>query len=147
MLEEIIRNKMVCAMKDKNIDAKNVYSMLLDKLVSARKEKKTELDTEEENAVVMKFNKQIQEEISTANGRQDIITKAKKEEFYISEFLPQMMNEKEINNTIDSILIELNITIPNKKDKGNIMKLLMPRVKGKADGKLVNQLLSNRFLN
>lgn len=147
MLEEIIRNKMVCAMKDKNIDAKNVYSMLLDKLVSARKEKKTELDTEEENAVVMKFNKQIQEEISTANGRQDIITKAKKEEFYISEFLPQMMSEKEINNTIDSILIELNITIPNKKDKGNIMKLLMPRVKGKADGKLVNQLLSNRFLN
>lgn len=147
MLEEIVRNKMVCAMKDKNIDAKNVYSMLLDKLVSARKEKKTELDTEEENAVVMKFNKQIQEEISTANGRQDIITKAKKEEFYISEFLPQMMNEKEINNTIDSILIELNITTPNKKDKGNIMKLLMPRVKGKADGKLVNQLLSNRFLN
>lgn len=147
MLEEIIRNKMVCAIKDKNIDAKNVYSMLLNKLVSAHKEKKAELTTEEENAVIMKFNKQIQEEISTANGREDIIDKAKKEEFYISEFLPQMMNEKEISNTIDSILIELNITTPNKKDKGNIMKLLMPRVKGKADGKLVNQLLSNRFLN
>lgn len=58
-----------------------------------------------------------------------------------------MMNEKEINNIIDSILIELNIVTPNKKDKGNIMKLLMPKVKGKADGKLVNQLLSNRFLD
>lgn len=145
MLEEIVRNKMVCAMKDKNVDAKSVYSMLLDKLVSARKEKKKELTIEEENAVIIKFNKQIQEEISTANGRKDIIDKAKKEESYISEFLPQMMNEKEINNIINSILIELNIVTPNKKDKGNIMKLLMPKVKGKADGKLVNQLLSNKF--
>lgn len=40
MIEEIIRNKMFCAMKDKNIDVKSVYSILLDKLICSCKEKR-----------------------------------------------------------------------------------------------------------
>ena len=46
---------------------------------------------------------------------------------------------------IDTVLSELEITVPTAKDKGRIMKVLMPKVKGKADGKLVNELLAGRM--
>ena len=52
-----------------------------------------------------------------------------------------MMDEDEIETVIQATLAELGIDAPTGKDKGRIMKTLMPKVKGKADGKLVNQLL------
>ena len=59
--------------------------------------------------------------------------------------MPQQMSEAEIRQTIDEVLSSLGISTPTPKDKGRIMKELMPKVKGKADGKLVNQLLSTYF--
>ena len=52
-----------------------------------------------------------------------------------------MMDEAQIQAEIQAVLNELGIEAPTPKDKGRIMKVLMPRVKGKADGALVNQLL------
>ena len=52
-----------------------------------------------------------------------------------------MLNEDEISNVITEVLTSLGIDAPSAKDKGRIMKELMPRVKGRADGKLVNQVL------
>ena len=62
-----------------------------------------------------------------------------------SEFAPKLMDEAEIRAVIVSVLSELAIEKPTVKDKGRIMKTLMPRVKGKADGGLVNQVLSTYF--
>ena len=53
------------------------------------------------------------------------------------------MSEDEIKATIQSVLDELGITEPTGKDRGKIMKDLMPKVKGKADGKLVNQMFAS----
>ena len=52
------------------------------------------------------------------------------------------MNEEQITEVIRGVLAELGIEQPTAADKGRIMKVLMPRVKGKADGKLVNQTLA-----
>ena len=52
------------------------------------------------------------------------------------------LNEDEIKTVIDGVLKELEIETPTGKDKGRIMKVLMPKVKGIADGKLVNQVLA-----
>ena len=49
---------------------------------------------------------------------------------------------EQIKEVIAQVLGELGITEPSAKDKGAIMKVLMPRVKGKADGKVVNQTLA-----
>ena len=51
-----------------------------------------------------------------------------------------MMDEAEIRAVAAEVLAGLGIETPTAKDKGKIMKELMPRVKGKADGKLVNQV-------
>jgi uncharacterized protein YqeY len=62
-----------------------------------------------------------------------------------SEYAPQQMNETEINEVIKSVLQQLEISSPTIKDKGRIMKSLMPLVKGKADGTLVNKLVEELF--
>ena len=56
-----------------------------------------------------------------------------------------MMGEEEIKSIITSVLSEMGLDHPTAKDKGKIMKELMPKVKGKADGKLVNELVSTFF--
>ena len=56
-----------------------------------------------------------------------------------------MMDENEISKVIDDVLKELEIEQPTPQDKGKIMKILMPKVKGKADGKLVNEVLGKKM--
>ena len=58
------------------------------------------------------------------------------------EYAPKMMNEDEIRAVISEVLSGLDIEKPPPKDKGRIMKELMPKVRGKADGKLVNELVA-----
>ena len=54
-----------------------------------------------------------------------------------------MMDADEIKAIVASVLADLAIEAPTAKDKGRIMKELMPKVKGKADGKIVNEIVSS----
>lgn len=143
MLVTAVRTEMVEALKTGDKNKKNVLSLLVSALDKAAKEKKSELSEQEEGQIVLKMCKQIQETIDTCPvERTDILDKAKNELSIISKFAPKQMNETEIKEVIQNVLSELKIEVPTSKDKGQIMKLLMPRVKGKADGKLVNSLLA-----
>lgn len=77
--------------------------------------------------------------------RQDIRDEAAARIAVYQEFAPQDMSPEQIKEVIEQVLSELGLDHPTPKDKGAIMKVLMPRVKGKADGKLVNELLSKAF--
>lgn len=63
----------------------------------------------------------------------------------IRNLLRQLMGEDEIRPIIAQVLKDLSIEKPQPQDKGRIMKELMPKVKGKADGKLVNSLVTELF--
>ena len=58
----------------------------------------------------------------------------------LEQYAPKLMGEAEIKAIIEATLAEVGIENPTAKDKGKIMKVLMPKVKGKADGKLVNDI-------
>lgn len=77
--------------------------------------------------------------------RTDIIQECKYRIEVLSQFAPKMMTEEEIEAIIAGVLSDLGIENPTKKEKGKIMKTLMPMVKGKADGKLVNQILEKKL--
>ena len=101
---------------------------------------------EEENAVIFREIKQAQETIDTTpEDRVQTIEEAKLRMSVYSEFVPKLMGEEEIREVIAAVLAELGIEKPTAKEKGKIMKTLMPRVKGKADGSLVNQVLGSFF--
>ena len=76
----------------------------------------------------------------TPADRTDVIDECNYTIKVLEEYAPKMMDEAEIETVIKEVLAELEIAEPTAKDKGKIMKVLMPKVKGKADGKLVNQV-------
>lgn len=143
---ELVRAEMVKAMKEKNKGRKDALSALLTSLKNVAIDKRADLTEEEENAVVLKEIKQLKETLETAPAdRTDIIEECNLRIEVLSEFAPQFMSEEEIKKVIQDVLNELGITEPAAKDKGKIMKELMPRVKGKADGKVVNDLVADMF--
>ena len=143
---DTVRAAMMQAMKDKNRERKDALSLLLAALKSKQIDKRADLTEEEENAVIFREIKQAQETVDTTPAdRTQIVEEAKLRIQVYSEFVPKLMNEEEIRKVITEVLAELQIEAPTAKDKGRIMKTLMPRVKGKADGGLVNQVLSSFF--
>ena len=140
---ELIRGEMVTAMKAKNKERKDALSMLLGALKNKAIDKRSDLTEAEENEIVLKEIKQLKETIDmTPEDRTDLIEEAQKRLAVLEEYAPKMMSEDEIKAVITSVLADLGIDAPTAKDKGKIMKELMPKVKGKADGKEVNQILA-----
>ena len=143
---DTVRAAMMQAMKDKDKPRKDALSLLLSALKSKMIDKREELTEEEENAVIFREIKQAQETVDTTPAdRTEIIKEARLRMQVYSEFVPRLMDEEEIRAVIAAVLTELSIDKPTAKDKGRIMKTLMPRVKGKADGSLVNKVLGGFF--
>ena len=117
---EEVRGEMVKAMKAKDKERKDSLSALLSALKNKAIDKREDLTPEEEGQVILKEIKQAKESLEmTPADRTDLIEEYQKRIAVFEEFAPKMMDE----------------------DKGRIMKELMPKVKGKADGKLVNQIV------
>ena len=138
---DVIRKEMMTAMKNKDKERKESLSMLLSALKNAQIDKREDLTEAEENTIIAKKIKQTKETMDTCPAdRTDIIDECKARLAVLEEFAPEQMSEEQIEAEINAVLAELGIDAPTMKDKGKVMKNLMPRVKGKADGKLVNQL-------
>ncbi len=142
MIEDV-RSAMVAAMKAGDKERKASLSFLLSSLKNKAIDKRADLTAEEEAQVVLKEIKQVKETLSlTPEDRTDIIAECEHRLAVLDEYAPKMMSEEDIRAVISEVLAGLGITEPTGKDKGRIMKELMPKVKGKADGKLVNEIVA-----
>ena len=138
-----VRSAMVAAMKAKDKDTKETLSALLAALKNKAIDKRADLTEEEEVQVILKEIKQTKETLEmTPADRTDIIEECEKRIAVLEQYAPKMMDEAGIKEVIAGVLSGLGIDAPRQKDKGRIMKELMPKVKGKADGKLVNDILT-----
>lgn len=143
-LVDEVRKQMMAAMKAKDPARKDVLSGLLAALKDGVIKKRDDLTPEEETAIVSREIKQTKETLEYAPAdREDIIGECKNKIAVLSEFMPEQMSEQEIRSTIEAVLARLGIAEPTMREKGKIMKELMPLVKGKADGKQVNELLAS----
>lgn len=143
---EEVRKQMVAAMKSGDKARKETLSLLLASLKNKAIDKRADLTEEEEVQVVLKEIKQTKETLElTPADRTEIIEECKGRIAVLEEFAPKMMDEDEIRAVIASVLSDLGLEHPTGKNKGKIMKELMPKVKGKADGKLVNEMVSTFF--
>jgi len=141
---ELIKNEMIKALKAHDKETKESLSMLLQALQKAAKDKRTELTEAEENAVILKEIKQVQETIESCPvERTDIMGFMLTRKNLYEQFAPKQMNKDEIRKTVNKVVNELGIDNPTKKDKGKIMKNLMPKIKGQADGKDVNTVVDS----
>lgn len=139
---DAVRQAMVDAMKNKDKERKETLSMLLAALKNKEIDKREPLTEAEENEVVKKEMKQTKETMELAPAdREDIKEQCRKRLDVLKEFAPEEMSDQQIKKEIEDVMANLGITELTGKDKGRLMKELMPRVKGKADGALVNKIV------
>lgn len=137
-----IRAQMVTAMKEKDKERKDSLSMLLSALKNKAIDKRADLTEDEENEVIKKEIRQTKETLESAPAdREDIRQQCEKRLAVYQEFAPEDLSEDAIREIIKEVLADLSIEKATPKDKGRIMKELMPRVKGKAEGSVVNKLV------
>jgi uncharacterized protein len=135
---DVVRKAMTDALKAGNKPRKEALSLLLSALKNKWIEKRADLTEEEENEVVFKEIKEAQETLDTTPAsRTDIIEEARLRMAVWGEFAPERMDEDAIRKAVEEAAAELGGGLA-AKDKGRLMKVLMPRLKGKADGRLVN---------
>lgn len=137
-----VQQEMIAALKNRDAARKDALSLLLSQLKAKAKDKQEALTEEEENTIILKEIKQTKETLDSApQNRTDIIEECKFKLSVLAEFAPKNMSEDEIRQTIQDVLAQLGLTAPTAKEKGVIMKHLMPLVKGKADGAVVNKIV------
>ena len=78
-----------------------------------------------------------------AGGRQDLVDKESKELVLLQSFLPQQLTKEELIPIVEASIQEAGAS--SAKDMGKVMKVLMPKVAGRADGKLLNELVKARL--
>lgn len=142
-----LQNDFVLAMKNRNEDEKLVIRSVFSEIknFAIAEGCKDSVNEDIVNKGILKVKKIIQEEIETCpKERTDKLEQFQKHLDIINKYAPKMMNEEEIKETILKITKEKEIQL-FPKNKGLIMKNIMPELKGKADGKLVNKVVLSLF--
>ncbi len=106
---------------------------------------RVDLNDTDVSKVVVSLIKQRQDSIEQfkQGGRQDLVDKETAELNLLQLYLPQQLSQTELTLLVEKAILETNAK--TQKDMGSVMKVLMPQVSGKADGKLVNQLVRERL--
>jgi len=107
--------------------------------------REAELSDDDLMNVVLAYVKQRHDSIESyeRGGREDLAAKERVELEILAAYLPQPMSEGEVAAIIDEAIRKSGASEP--KDMGAVMKLVMPKVKGRADGKLVNRIVQSRL--
>jgi uncharacterized protein len=109
-----------------------------------RAEAGKELSPEEELAVLQKQVKQRNDSIAeyTKAGRQELVEKETKEREILAAYLPAQKSPEEIREAVRAIIAEIPA---DQRSQGNVMKVVMPQLKGQADGNLVREAVNEEL--
>ena len=141
LLIEKIRADQITAMKEKDAEKKLAISSLIDnakKIVIDKGGDRVNIPDDIMNQVVLKELKTIKEQIDSCPAdRQDLLEEFKRRYAYVEAYAPKLMSKDEIMKLINDKFAD----VVASKNKGQIMKNIMPELKGKADGKLINEIV------
>jgi len=140
-LRERLDNDLKSAMKSGDSLRVSVLRMLRSEIRYKEIEKGETLSDQDIEQTIAKEAKKRQEAIDQYSnaGRTDLSDKETSEKQILSEYLPEQMDEAQIRGIAREVISELHAT--SKADKGKVMGALMPKVRGKADGALVNRVV------
>ena len=142
-----IKDELTSAMKESMKSGDNMAKLTLRGVLAAIQlvevDQRVELKDEDVLGILQKQVKSRNESIADAEkaGRQDLIDEAKAEIGIIDKYLPAGLSEEEIEAIVKEAIKEAGATSP--ADMGNVMKILMPKVKGRADGSLVSKMVKD----
>ncbi|WP_457640065.1 GatB/YqeY domain-containing protein [Persephonella sp.] len=140
-----LQEEMKTAMKSGEKERLSVIRMLISEIKKVQIDRKKELSDDEIIQVLQKYAKQRKESIKQYKeaGREDL---AQKEEFelkVVQEFLPQPLSEEELKAVVEQAISETGAS--SMKDMGKVMKVVMEKVKGRADGSVVSAIVKEKL--
>ena len=138
---EVLQKEMIAAMKAKDKERKEAISSVIQavKKIAIDEGHRDDISSELVDKVILKELKSVKEQIDTCpDDRAELKQEYQFRYDVINEFAPKLMGEDEIRQIINNKFADVTAT----KNKGQIMKAVMPEFKGKADGKLINQIIS-----
>jgi uncharacterized protein len=141
-----LNDEMKQAMKNKEKEKLTVIRMLKAALQNESiKAGGRDLMEEEELTVLSREVKQRKDSLHEFEkaGREDLVAKIQTELTYVNEYMPEQLSEEEVSAVVDEAIAETGASA--KSDMGKVMAALMPKVKGKADGSLVNRLVQQKL--
>jgi hypothetical protein len=140
-LKEQLQEDMTAAMKSGDTVKRDAVRSLLAAIKYTEKDGQIELDDQGVILVIQKLVKQRHETIEDAQraGRPQLIESEMADLAVLKTYLPEMMSEEEITNEARAVIAEIGASSP--QDTGKVMSRLMPQIKGKADGRLVNNIV------
>ena len=144
-LKQKLQEDLKSSMKNKDTNKKSVITLIRASIKQYEVDNRVELGDEEITDLIAKQLKQTRDsrdEFAKA-GREDLVEKADAEIEILKEYLPQQLSEEELNEIVISTISEVGAT--SMKDMKNIMLSIIPKVKGRADGKLINELVKKNL--
>lgn len=145
MLREKIAEDMRGAMKAREAVRVASLRMLMAAVKNAEIETRHELSDDEVLDVVTKEAKRRRESIEAfeQGGRDDLVAKESAELSVLEAYLPQRLTDEEIAALVDEAIAETGASTP--KQMGDVMKALMPKIRGRADGAQVSALVKSKL--
>lgn len=140
-LSEQMKSAMKSGDKDKVTFARNLHAAIRKKEI----DEKVDLDDAGVQKIITTLAKQRNDSIEQfkQGGREDLVAKEEAELKFLMSFMPEQMSVDEVRKLVDWAVAEAKAAGP--KDMGNVMKLLLPKVQGRADGKIVSQCVKERL--
>lgn len=135
------------AMISKDNSRRDVLRMTLSAFKQVEIDERRELSAEDAVTILQREIKKRRDSVDEARkaGREDIATSEEAELAMIEGFLPQQMSRDEIAVLVQDAIAQTGAA--SAKDMGKVMGVLMPKVKGRADGKLVNEVVRDLLTN
>jgi len=140
-LNERLNEDMKQAMKDKDKFRLSVIRMLRSSIKNVEIDQRRPLEDSEVLDILQREVKQRKDSLQEFKkaGRDDLVESVQAEIAIINEYLPRQLTEEEIKAVVQQTIQEVGAS--SKADMGKVMGALMPKVKGRADGRLVNQIV------
>lgn len=142
-IQDNLQLTMKNAMKTKNKEILSTVRMIIDRVQKKEKDIQKDLTEEEVIQILQTFKKQIQEEKEAfqKSDNKDRVKKLRQDIVLIESFLPKQLSKKEVFDMVNTIVVN-SFPPDNTLVKGNVMKVVMPELKGKVDNKTINEVVS-----
>ncbi len=146
-LKEQLTDELKIAMRAGNVERRDTIRLLQAAVKQEEIDRQVTLDDAGVQAVLQKQAKQRRESIADYEkaGRPELAAEEQQQLTIIQSFLPQMMSRDEVEQLARQVIADLGVA--DVKEMGQVMGKLMPQVKGKADGRLVNEVVRSLIGN
>lgn len=140
ILKDKLKDDLKSAMKDKDTVRKNVVQMIRSGVLQYEKDNKVTLGDDGILDVIAKQLKQRRDSLPEyeKSGRDDLIAQLKREMELLMEYLPKQLTQEELEAIVKEAVAAVGAE--SVKDMGKVMAAVMPKTKGRADGKEINKI-------